>query len=74
MRSTIVFGSIGGYPTMRFQFIHDNGIPRIKSTLTHLLHGGPSDHVVRMADCIFDPKYQLQHFGDVRPGDLWMGQ
>jgi len=55
----------GGGPTMRVRFIEDNGIARIKSTLTHLLHGHPSDHVVRMADCISDPNYRLQHFGEM---------
>lgn len=55
----------GGHPTMRRQFIEDNGLDRIKSTLTYLLHGQPSDHVVRMADCIFGAQYQLQHFGEM---------
>jgi hypothetical protein len=54
----------GGHPTMRRSFLGDNGLPRIKATLIHLLHGGPSDHVVRMAECIFDETHQLQHFGE----------
>jgi hypothetical protein len=55
----------GDHPTMRRQFIGDNGVARIKETLTHLLHGQSSDYVARMSDCIFDPKYQLQHFGEM---------
>ncbi len=55
----------GGHPTMRLRFIEDNGVARIKLTLTHLLHGEPSDHVVRIADCIFDARYQLHHFGEM---------
>ena len=55
----------GGHPTMRLRFIEDNGLARIKSTLAYLLHGQSSEYVVRMADCIFDAKYQLQHFGEM---------
>lgn len=55
----------GGNPTMRLEFIRDNGIGRIKTTLTHLLYGQPSDHVVRMADCIFNTDYTLHNFGEM---------
>lgn len=55
----------GGHTTMRRRFIQDNGLERIKATIVHLIHGSPSDHVVRMAECIFDDKYQLHHFGEM---------
>lgn len=55
----------GGQPTMRRRFLEDNGVNRIKKTLLHLLHGKPSDAVVRMAQCIFDEEYQLHHFGEM---------
>ena len=50
---------------MRARFISDNGIPKIKAVLTHLIHGEPNDYVLRMADCIFEEQYQLQHFGEM---------
>jgi hypothetical protein len=55
----------GGLPTMRVRFFEDNGMDRIKTSLTHLLHGRSSDHVARMADCIFDASHRLQHFGEM---------
>ncbi|MGA8644179.1 phospholipase D family protein [Candidatus Binatus sp.] len=54
----------GGEPTMKKVFLTENGLDRIKKTLSYLLHGSESDYVARMADCIFDPNYRLQDFGE----------
>jgi hypothetical protein len=52
----------GGLPSVRRAFMSDNTEGKVKSTLSYLLFGS-SDFISRMGECIFDPSYQLRHFG-----------
>ncbi|MFS0556891.1 phospholipase D-like domain-containing protein [Brevibacillus sp. 179-C9.3 HS] len=52
----------GGRHYFTNEFIRINSISRIKDTFIYLLHGN-GNHVKRMADCIYDPKYKLKRFG-----------
>jgi hypothetical protein len=53
----------GGKDTLLEVFIADNGVDKIKKTFKYLLFG-KGEYTQRMADCIFDPKYKLNHFGE----------
>ncbi|WP_255562090.1 phospholipase D family protein [Rahnella sp. PD12R] len=52
----------GGLETLKTFFIDYNEEEQVKNTLTYLLYG-TKDTVVRMADCIYDSDYKLNHFG-----------
>ena len=52
----------GGIGTLKSSFIEYNEEEKIKNTLTYLLYG-KGDTVSRMADCIYDGEYKLNHFG-----------
>jgi hypothetical protein len=43
-------------------FKDSNPLPKLKKVLTYLLHG-EDDYITRMGNCIFDPQYELKHFG-----------
>ncbi|WP_109392954.1 phospholipase D-like domain-containing protein [Proteus terrae] len=52
----------GGLETLKSSFIDYNEEKQVKYTLTYLLFG-EGDTVSRMADCIYDREYKLNHFG-----------
>ncbi|MDI9220271.1 phospholipase D family protein [Pantoea sp. EA-12] len=52
----------GGLETLKSSFIEGNEEKQVKDTLTYLLYG-KGDTVSRMADCIYDREYKLNHFG-----------
>jgi len=52
----------GGHDAHIKTFIEGNDIEQIKKTLTYLLYG-KDDPIKRMARCIFDSFYKLNHFG-----------
>lgn len=49
---------------MKAEFLDQNGVERIKRTISYLLHSQEHDYVTRMADCIFNPDYRLHDFGE----------
>jgi PLD-like domain len=53
----------GGKNEMRDAFL-ENGIEKIKKSLSHLLHGGDSNYIRRMADCIYDSAFKLDYFAE----------
>ncbi len=53
----------GGLNTLKQEFLRNNDISRIKKTLIYLLHDESVSLPKRIADCIFDPKYKLNEFG-----------
>lgn len=52
----------GGLPEFKKAFVKENDPGRVKALLTHLLFGS-ENFVERMADCIFDPAYEIRQFG-----------
>jgi len=52
----------GGLSTFRDEFVRQNDIVKVRSTLTFLVHG-QGDFVERMATCIFDEDFKLKQFG-----------
>lgn len=52
----------GGLETLKSSFINYNDEKQVKHTLTYLLYGA-GDTISRMADCIYDREYKLNHFG-----------
>jgi hypothetical protein len=62
----------GGLPGLKAQF-EENGLPRIKATLTHLLHG-PGVALNRAYDCIRNEQWKLSGFGEAGVMELlgWM--
>lgn len=52
----------GGLETLKSSFIEYNEEKQVKHTLTYLLYG-IGDTISRMADCIYDREYKLNHFG-----------
>lgn len=52
----------GGLGTLKSSFIEYNEEKKVKNTLSYLLYGS-GDTVMRMADCIYDREYKLNHFG-----------
>lgn len=52
----------GGKETLLKAFIEENRVEAIRKTLVHLLFG-KGEYTQRLADCIFDPRYKLRHFG-----------
>jgi hypothetical protein len=52
----------GGHDAHIKAFVEGNDIDRIKKTLTYLLYG-KDEPIKRMARCIFDSFYKLNHFG-----------
>lgn len=65
----------GGLETLKSSFIEQNGEKQVKHTLTYLLYG-TGDTVSRMADCIYDRDYKLNHFGKSNIQELigWINQ
>jgi hypothetical protein len=51
----------GAIPALRRDFMHDNELERVKTTLPYLLFGS-SDFVERMGNCIFNSRYELNWF------------
>ncbi|EFH9050193.1 phospholipase D family protein [Escherichia coli] len=52
----------GGLETLKSSFIESNDEKQVKNTLMYLLYGS-GDTISRMADCIYDREYKLNHFG-----------
>lgn len=65
----------GGLEALKSSFIEQNGEKQVKHTLTYLLYG-TGDTVSRMADCIYDREYKLNHFGKSNIQELigWINQ
>jgi hypothetical protein len=53
----------GGRDPMIRRFIDDNDLDKIKNTFKYLLFG-PGNFTNRIAVCVTDPKYKLEHFGN----------
>lgn len=53
---------LGGQGTHVQVFRASNELARLKKVLSYLLHG-KDDYITRMANCIFDPQYELNQFG-----------
>ena len=56
------FRYYGSIEQMLETFLEDNGLEKIKLTLKNLLFG-QGDFRNRIVECIFNPKYELRHFG-----------
>ncbi|MBF0457597.1 MAG: alcohol dehydrogenase [Nitrospirae bacterium] len=54
----------GGEEQLKADFLRENDIEKIKSTLTYLLHNEDDDHVTRMGHCIYNPERKLTYFAD----------
>lgn len=52
----------GGHETHLAVFKESNELNQLRKVLTYLLYG-KEDYVTRMANCIFDPQYDLNEFG-----------
>jgi len=56
------FRYYGSIEQMLETFLKENGLDKIKDTLKHLLFGH-GDFQLRIVDCVFNPKFDLRHFG-----------
>ncbi len=67
--------TLGGLQSLRREFLRNNGINNIKTTLSHLLFD-EGDDVERIADCIYHSRYKLRNFGRSCAQELagWVGQ
>ena len=52
---------LGGKPEQKRQFLLDNNIDKVKSTLKYLLFD-KENYIIKTFKCLFDPKYKLKHF------------
>ncbi|PEF63667.1 hypothetical protein COJ93_11725 [Bacillus anthracis] len=48
--------------SLQYEFLQQNGIEKIKDTITYLLFGD-GNYIKRITNCIFNPEYKLSHFG-----------
>ena len=64
----------GGLNTLKETFLNENELDKIKSTLIYLLHDENTHIGKRMADCIYNPNYKLNEFGQSNVQELigWM--
>jgi HKD family nuclease len=64
----------GGLSTLKETFLNENELDKIKSTLIYLLHDENTRIGKRMADCIYNPDYKLNEFGQSNVQELigWM--
>jgi phospholipase D-like protein len=54
---------LGGESLAKKQFFQANSLGRVRTTLCFLLHSNQLDAVTRIADCIYNPEYKLESFG-----------
>lgn len=60
----------GGLNTLKENFLAKNDIDKIKKTLIYLLHDEKNSLGKRIADCIYDPDYKLNEFGQSNVQEL----
>jgi len=65
----------GGLPTWRREFAAANNPKRARDCLAHLVFG-QGDVIQRMADLLYDPRYQLNQFGRANVQELvgWLNR
>ncbi|WP_438288665.1 phospholipase D-like domain-containing protein [Edwardsiella tarda] len=59
----------GGLESLKSNFIKNNEEEKVKNTLSYLLFGN-DELIVRMANCIYDNDYKLNHFGQANVQEL----
>jgi HKD family nuclease len=60
----------GGLSTLKEVFINENELSKVKKTLIYLLHDQKSSISKRIADCIYNPNYKLNEFGQSNVQEL----
>ena len=60
----------GGLKTLKESFLEQNELQKIKNTLTYLLHDDKNSISKRIADCIYNPTYKLNEFGQSNVQEL----
>ncbi|WP_410567194.1 phospholipase D-like domain-containing protein [Acinetobacter sp. H1(2024)] len=60
----------GGLTTLKKEFLDRNELKKIKNTLIYLLHNDKNLIEKRIADCIYNPNYKLNEFGQSNVQEL----
>ncbi|HFF2590865.1 phospholipase D-like domain-containing protein [Acinetobacter baumannii] len=60
----------GGLTTLKKEFLDRNELKKIKNTLIYLLHNDKNLIGKRIADCIYNPNYKLNEFGQSNVQEL----
>lgn len=60
----------GGLSTLKQSFLNENELDRVKKTLIYLLHDNKTPIGKRIADCIYNPTYKLNEFGQSNVQEL----
>lgn len=60
----------GGLETLKKDFFASNDISKIKNTLKYLIYGNYS-YIERIFNCMFDPDYKLNYFGNATVKELY---
>jgi hypothetical protein len=60
----------GGHDKLRQTFLAENALSQLHKVIVYLLHGH-GNYVERMANCIYDSKYQLRQFGRAAVQELF---
>lgn len=60
----------GGLSTLKEAFLNENELKKVKNTLIYLLHDKKSSIGKRIANCIYDPSYKLNEFGQSNVQEL----
>lgn len=55
---------------MKEVFLNENELNKVKNTLIYLLHDKKSSIGKRIANCIYDPNYKLNEFGQSNVQEL----
>lgn len=54
----------GGKEALKADFLRENDLDKIKSTLIYLLHSEEDDYITRMGNCIYNPGLKLKYFAN----------